>query len=323
MLRGGEPPHDSATGGCALSRFALTDIIEELVGHPIPERGENAYFRCPLPTHPERQPSFSINLDKGLWLCHACGEKGGLQKLARLMEQEVNEEDLAVRRALDLARSSGFEEPVDFWEKAVRWRLDRSEPVPAEVRSFCESRGINKPALYQFQVGWEEPRRRICLPYWDDGKVVSLKYRYVDKEGTKENKGSEYGSRAAIFGADAVRGARFAIICEGESDTLATWSYLNRHGLLEGVGVGGLPGTSAGSLDRWELWALDLLWAEKVFIAFDGDESGDKAAANGVKVLGDKAVRLRPPDDYDMASYLVEGGKLSALGLRKSVLQAS
>ena len=313
-----------------MSRFALTEVIEELVGHPIPERGENAYFRCPLPTHPERQPSFSINLDKGLWICHACGEKGGLNKLARLLEQEVDDDDIAVRRALELARASGFEEPVDFWEKAVRWRLDKSEPVPAAVKTLCVEKGINKPALYQFQVGYEPnppfphtPKGpRLVYPYWDDGKCVALKYRYVEREGTKDNKGSETGSRAAFFGADAVRGARVAIICEGETDTLATWSYLNRHGLLgDGVAVAGLPGTSAGSLDRWELWSLDLLWAEKVFIAFDGDESGDKAAANGEKVLGPKAFRLRPPDGYDMSGYLVEGGKLSTLGLRRVDLQ--
>ena len=282
-----------------------------------------------MPTHPERQPSFSINLDKGLWLCHACGEKGGLNKLARLLEQEVNDEDIAVRRALELARSSGFEEPMDFWEKAVRWRLDKSEKVPASVRTLCEEKGINKPALYQFQVGYEPnppfphtPKGpRLVFPYWDDGKCVALKYRYVEREGTKENKGSETGSRDTIFGIDAVRGARVAVICEGETDTLAVWSYLNRHGLLgDGVAVGGVPGANK---DKWDLWSLDLLWAETVFIAFDGDSAGDTGFEKAVAGLGDKAVRLRPPEGLDMSKYLVEGGKLSALGLRRADLQAA
>ena len=301
-------------------RFALTDVIEDIVGFPIPERGVNSMIRCPLPTHPERDPSFSINLDKGLWVCHACGEKGGLRKLARLMETEVDENDIAVRRALDAARSMGFEEEPDFWERAVRYRLDPSERTPPEVRAFCEAKGINKPALYAYQVGWEEGRRRILFPYWDDGKCVALKYRYVDAEGDKKrNKGSETGSKKSILGVDEVRGAARVFLCEGESDTLALWSYLNRYGLLDGNAVGGIPGADT-TPERWELWALDLLWAERVYVCFDGDEAGDKGAAKAESVLGDKFFRVRPPDGYDMSSYLMEGGKLSAIGLAKAAL---
>lgn len=304
-----------------MTRFALTDLIEELVGFPVPERGVNAMIRCPLPTHPERHPSFSINLDKGLWVCHSCGEKGGIKKLARLMETEVDENDLAVRKALELANSSGFEEPVDFWDKAVRYQYYDGDPIAPEVRAFCTSRSINKPALYHYRIGWDPGRRRIVFPYWDDGKCVALKYRYVDHEGDKKrNKGSETGSKRTILGIDEVRGARIVFLCEGESDTLALWSYLNRHGMLDGVAVGGVPGAD-NTPDRWELWALDLLWAERVYMAFDGDSAGDNGADRAKAALGEKWSRLRPPEGYDLAKYLTEGGKLSALGLQKRDIQ--
>lgn len=303
-----------------MTRYALTDIISDIIGGPVPERSVEATIRCPLPTHPERHPSFRINLDKGLWVCHACGEKGGLQTLARLMDTEVDAEDLAVRRALELANSSGFEEPVDFWDKAVRYQLHEGDRIPPEVRAFCVSRAINKPALFHYRVGWDEGRRRIQFPYWDDGKCVALKYRYVDAEGDKKrNKGSEAGSRKTILGIDDVRGARIVILCEGESDTLALWSYLNRHGLTEGVAVGGVPGAD-NTPDRWELWALAMVWTERVYLAFDGDAAGDKGADRARAALGDKWARLRPPDGLDMAGYLAGGGKLSALGLSRSDL---
>ena len=306
-----------------MSRFTLTDVISDILGGvAIPERSENWMTRCPLPTHPERDPSFSINLDKGLWLCHACGERGGISKLARIMEMEVDEDDIAVRRALELARSSGFEEPIDFWEDAVRWRLDVNESIPAEVRSFCVSRGINKPALFQYGIGWEPGRRRIVFPYWDDDKCVGLKYRYVDHEGDKKrNKGSATGSKRSILGLNEVRGTPVVLLCEGESDTLALWSYLNRHGMTEGVAVGGVPGAD-NTADRWELWALDLLWSSRVYMAFDGDAAGDKGAATAMRVLGDKAVRLRPPDGMDIAGYLADGNKLSDIGLSRRDIQA-
>ena len=307
--------------GRPLSRYALTSVIEDVLGIPIPERNVEATLRCPLPTHPERHPSFRINLDKGLWLCHACGEKGGLQRLARLMETEVDEADLAVRRALELARSSGFEEPVDFWDKAVRYQFYDGDPIPPEVRAFCKAKAINKPALYHYRVGWDPDRRRVQFPYWDDGKCVALKYRYLDAEGDKKrNKGSETGSKKSILDIDNVRGARLVFLCEGESDTLALWSYLNRHDMLDGVAVGGVPGADT-TPERWELWALDMLWAERVYVCFDGDAAGDKGADKAASVLGDKFTRIRPPDGYDLAGYLSEGGKMSALGLRRRDIQ--
>lgn len=302
-------------------RFALTDVISGLLERPIPERSVNAMLRCPLPTHPERHSSFSINLDKGLWLCHACGERGGISKLARLLDMEVDENDITVRRALELAQAAGYEEPPDFWESAVRFQFYDGDPIPAEVRAFCKSRAINKPALYKYRIGWDADKRRIQFPYWDDGKCVALKYRYVDKEGTRFNKGAESGSKMTLMNVDEARGARLVFICEGESDTLALWSYLNAKGMTDGVAVVGMPGANAASGDRWELWALDLLWSERVYLAFDGDSAGDLGADKAAASLGEKAVRLRPPDGYDLSQYLVEGGTMKGLGLSRRDIQ--
>lgn len=37
---------------------------------------------CPFPNHPDKNPSFSINVDSMTFLCRGCGEKGTLNKLA-------------------------------------------------------------------------------------------------------------------------------------------------------------------------------------------------------------------------------------------------
>ena len=52
------------------------------IGLDIPEGRVEVSIKCPL--HDDRLPSLSINLDKGMWICHAgCGQG----KLASLIEQ--------------------------------------------------------------------------------------------------------------------------------------------------------------------------------------------------------------------------------------------
>lgn len=43
----------------------------------------NAQTRCPLPSHRDNRPSFSIHRFKGAWRCFGCGASGGIRDLAR------------------------------------------------------------------------------------------------------------------------------------------------------------------------------------------------------------------------------------------------
>ena len=54
----------------------LVNIIDLISPHVIlkPQRGGEYSGLCPF--HSEKNPSFSVNEDKGVYLCRACGEKG-------------------------------------------------------------------------------------------------------------------------------------------------------------------------------------------------------------------------------------------------------
>jgi len=43
---------------------------------------------CPF--HEDTTPSFSANIETGLWICHGCGERGNATSFARMMEVELN-----------------------------------------------------------------------------------------------------------------------------------------------------------------------------------------------------------------------------------------
>ena len=282
-------------------RYALTDYIEELLGQPIPERSQNAMVKCPL--HGEQHASMSIDLDRGLWVCFACGEKGGLNRLARLLDKELNEGEVLIR-SMEAAVTSGYEEPPDFTPLADNYYREAQTFHPKPLAQYFLQRGLHASVWHHFRLGWDAGRQRISMPYYDEETVIGIKYRGLDGSKT-----SEKGSKRYIYNVNDARGRGTVILCEGESDTHAVYSHLTRLGLGDTVGAVGFPGVSA-SRSNWELYSLEFMWAKKVIVAYDADEAGDKGADIVLSVLDDRGVRFRPKLGKDMAEHLMNGGSL-------------
>lgn len=295
-----------------MTKYALTETIENILGHPVPERGQNAMVRCPF--HGDTRPSLSIDLDRGLWVCFACGERGGIFKLARKMEAEVDETDVTIRALEAAAASPYFEEPKDFSDLAQSYHRSAFEVRPEGLIAYVAGRGLDPRVVKHFKLGWDARNQRISMPYFDDDRVVMVKYRSLDGSKTAEK-----GSRRAIYNINDVRGKSVVILCEGESDTHRMWSEVQKVDCADRIGVGGVPGVSI-TRSQWELWSLDLMWAERVYIAFDADSAGDKGAETVMALLGDKARRLRPTRGKDVVDHFVKGGSLAELGLDEADL---
>ena len=68
-------------------QFRLGSEIDSII--PIEDRGnivgEELFFKCPSPDHDDNTyTNCSINLNKGLFYCFACGFKGNLEKLKKI-----------------------------------------------------------------------------------------------------------------------------------------------------------------------------------------------------------------------------------------------
>lgn len=284
-------------------KYALTELISDILGVPIKEGRKDALVRCPF--HDDRHASLSIDLEQGWWICFACGARGGIQSLATRMNKEVNDADLALR-VYEGSVGALVQEPKNFASLARELRTNLHRSRPDDVVRFVTERRLSPSVLKQFGLGWDG--HRIAFPYYDDEEVFGIKYR--DGVG---NKTSETGSRRGIYNLNDVRFKPYVILCEGESDTLAVWSQLHEMYVSDvagQIGVGGIPGVS-GSKSTWEVWSLDLLWAKKVFIAFDADNAGDDGVVVPMQAIGDRAIRIRPTLGKDMSDHILAGGNIS------------
>lgn len=95
--------------------------VFEHYGIPEPGYGERS-IKCPA--HDDRVPSASVNRQKGLWHCHACGAGGGSIALVQAMEQGSYED---ARRMVE-SLSGSSTEPI--WSiprrsKGKRWTPPR------------------------------------------------------------------------------------------------------------------------------------------------------------------------------------------------------
>jgi hypothetical protein len=287
--------------------FALTETIEDLLGELKGAGSINAMAHCPL--HQDRHPSLSINQEEGLWKCHSCGNAGDLEKLARIVGEKLPDEfywDRAIMRATQIPPTEHNFAPLanSLYDRGIN-----EERGDTAIRNYMANRGISIDARHHFWMGWDGSR--ISFPYWDndsrrrpDAKCTAIKYR--DNQG---NKSSETGSKRTIYNIEESRGASKVLVCEGESDTHAAWSFLRGTDWR----VCGIPGASVSD-QQWQQWAIEFLWSERVVLAFDADEAGDKGAALAIATLGEKAERLRPDDTTsgrDIVDHLRKHGRLN------------
>lgn len=283
-------------------RYAYTDLISDVLKRPVHERSQNFITQCVW--HDDRMPSLSIDLDRGLFMCFGCGERGGINKLAARQGTILDEVQVTLR-AYESSSDDMYEDRRDFSELAKELRRNLYTSHPAEAVDYIVTRGLLPSVIQHFGVGWKPFGGNLAFPYYDDESVAGIKYR--DRHG---NKSMESGSRRILYNVNDLRGRPEVILCEGESDTHAVWSVVPKR---ESLGIGGISGASM-TKSTMELWALDIMWSDRIYLAYDADDAGDKAAEIGMAVLGEKAVRLRPTKGKDISDHLMNGGTIQEIG---------
>jgi DNA primase len=211
-------------------RWARKNLDVVLDGSP---NGE-WYARCPFTSkhkHGDKNPSFGINVKRGLFYCHGCQERGTFAQLAEKLRVGLDEdppsigdiEDLVdVLLANERAAPDEVKRYPESWLNQFRGR--------SELRKISDywikQRGISPQVVDEWKLGFDTLTNSATIPLRDlHGHPLGVirrrmarnaKPRYMYPKGFKI---SEH-----LWGAHACNGEQTIAVVEGSVDALALWS---------------------------------------------------------------------------------------------------
>ena len=178
------------------------------------------------------------------------------------------------------------------------------QPAGPEVEAYLRSRGFSKETWERRGVG--EHQGNIAFPYYENGKLVLVKFRPPRKVRNGERKSwREEGGKPVFWGMDLCDPNLPLVICEGEMDALA----------LDEAGVPNVVSVPSGAED---LTCVDLCWDwlqqfERVIIWPDNDEPGQGMCRKLITKLGEWRCSVVKSPYKDANEHLFYEGKESVM----------
>ncbi|MGV8122244.1 MAG: DNA primase [Candidatus Xenobiia bacterium LiM19] len=157
--------------------------IEEIVGDYINLRHSGKRFAGICPFHGDKDPSFSVNPEKGLWFCFGCHEGGNLfQFLMKIEQIEFNEAlEMAARRfgvtlmaPKEREVSTHRERLLAIMKTAVQFYHEQLLTAAAgnTARAYLKSRSLTSDIAKTFMLGYA-PRGRLNMLFFLESKGYS------------------------------------------------------------------------------------------------------------------------------------------------------
>lgn len=147
------------------SRLDILDVVSSRV--VLKKKGANYWGCCPF--HNEKTPSFSVNVQKGIYKCFGCGEGGdAISFLMKINNQSFNDviKDLAQQFNIELPNTKGdskqyaeeknqiknvLQKACDYFHKNL---FSSSEAKPA--LDYLYKRGITKEIIDEYKIGYSQ-----------------------------------------------------------------------------------------------------------------------------------------------------------------------
>lgn len=182
--------------------------FEEVLAHygvEVKRRGEQHTGFCPLPGHSGKRntPSFSANLERGIFQCFGCQAKGNILDFAVLMEKEDPKDGRGVKKVAaglrakfcpDDAKENGRKpaRAKDDDPPAKQLEMDGivNEPLDFELKGldpdhpYLAERGFSHDTTVHFGLGYCARgllAERIAIPLHDsEGRLIGYAGRVID-----------------------------------------------------------------------------------------------------------------------------------------------
>lgn len=277
-----------------------------------------------------RKLKLYVNAATGLWQCKVCGVQGGPYTLQKHFGDEprpgTNDDIVMRQRILDKATEVGetmLSNSDDvmlylindrgltpetiiqrrFGFVAGGWSLTGSLPEGVTTEQLKASGLVHREGD---RAGKDFFYRHVLIPIIRHGHTVQIRGRaWGEGRGPKYATGP--GEPTRVFNADGLEDAEECMIIEGEFDTAVVDQHLQGSGdeRAKKLHVLGLPGTGAVPDDFMDLIAH----CKRVYVGFDGDDPGRRAAKQLEEKIGSRARVVELPYENgikcDWTEYLL------------------
>jgi len=288
----------------------VLDVLSTLDRLGIDGKESGDEFVAPCPQHFERtgradsHPSWSINLNTGLFLCFSCGYRGSLYTLVMDIEGVADVEtakDFVVRGNLQnsIERIPGAYRPVVLRTGIAESRLGAYTTPPAWA---LRSRRVTATACAHYGVLWSTYDESWILPIRDHDGLL-LGWQEKSQTGRQfRNFPTGVKKSETLFGYHKFSGGQMVVV-ESPLDAVRLYSE----------GITGAVAVYGAIVSRKQIQLMTA--ADEVVMALDADEAGRKASRELLQstrgVL--KAVRFfaydgSAKDPGDMESDQILGG---------------
>lgn len=242
--------------------------------------GTERMFLCPV--HGDNNPSASVNVLKGVWVCYSCGAKGTLDSV-------ITDPNLQMDALDELVKSMAIDlEPVFYTES---W-LNQFDSGP--VHAYWISR-FGYAAVRHFRLGYDPGRHAVTYPLrTPGGRILGVVRRRLENDGGPKYvypTGTNVSELLFNYSADA---REVVYLVEGALDAVACWEA--------GVEAFAIYGAR---ISEQQLALLDRTGAVDVVCVFDQDEAGESAYAQVKEMAKDKFVH-RMSWDRDLGKDIAE-----------------
>lgn len=242
----------------------MSDPVLDLLnskGIPFSVSGRDYLIKCLNPDHPDSNPSFRVDRVSGIAHCFSCDYKTNIFKYFGIFTNQI---------PIKIAK---LKEKLQELKQMSTGLAEMAGSVPY-TRTF---RGISSSTLKQFGAFFttqvEKMEDRIIFPIKSiTGKTEVYVGRHVLSNGNPRYLNYPSGVPIPLFPASVPKGSRSMVLVEGLFDMLNLYDK----GLDNAVVC---FGTNTLQKDtKQKLLPFRAQGVVKIYIMFDGDEAGSKAA---------------------------------------------
>ncbi len=342
------------------TRLDVAEVVGDVVALKPAGRGR---FKGLCPFHNEKTPSFHVHQDKGFYYCFGCQAKGDIfDFVMRTQNVSFGEalQLLGARAGVEVTPSAPQErrkrDLYDVNDLALGYFKSQLEVGPAY--DYLSARKLSPESIAAFELGYapegwdglltfaltkgvadadlleaglvaesesgrryDRFRQRVMFPIKDAmSRVVGFSGRVLDDSLPKYVNTPEtpiFDKGRLLYGLDraraAIRASGECIVVEGYMDVIA----LHQTGFENSVAALG----AALTVEQAAL--LSRLDVQKLYLAFDADEAGQRAVLSGLEqsvgrqflVRAVKVPRGKDPADAVLSGYVEDFKKALQLGI--------